>query len=243
MAMISYGCFYEAISEKNAFSNLSDSPYFHASCFSATYSSASKYDKFKVYVLKKYNTAKINGANLKYSSKEVYEFAFYLKCCGFKFNVEEANVFIPKIDETVDSYIFHIPVKQNSNLGVLLMLNAVRYLYEYDLNKIADRFLQFCREKRGPHLLNRFFAAHLIGNLVNANHCITSSHSKLMHYLNDKEINEVLTDPKTYISTDGVPHFRMTGSNLNIPKLSDEALSLSPQEAFSHYKKISDSNR
>ena len=104
-------------------------------CFSGMYGNVMSQTEVEVIVLKKY--ASNFTAGMRLTPEEVNTYYNLLRDCEFVFTLEEGTrKFTPssirdQAKET-DCYIFNIKIQANSRLVNLIILNAIRYLYESD---------------------------------------------------------------------------------------------------------------
>lgn len=177
-------------------------------CFSGLYGNVMSQKEIEVLVLKEYPTSYL--ASQKFTSNQVYQYYNLLRDCEFVFSMEEGQRRIKFVDEHVptDCYIFNIKVQANSRLVNLILLNAIRYLYETNFHMIVSAFLKLCYYDTDISTFNRFLLAHsLTHESHHSGHCLLQSSIDVKRYYSDKDfVNLILKAPsriKSSIINDG----------------------------------------
>lgn len=160
-------------------------------CFSGMYSSVMSQREVEVIVLKNY--ASNFSANMRLTSEEVNTYYNLLRDCEFVFSLEEGTrKFTPSSikdqAKATDCYIFNIKIQANSRLVNLIILNAIRYLYEADYYNMVRDFIELCTYPTDVSIFNRFLLAHsIVKESVHSGHCLLQSNSEVKRFYSDKD--------------------------------------------------------
>lgn len=155
-----------------------------AACFSAHYGSIKHISKIRVYFAKEKQPD--NRDYVKYLGESAVEkYIAYLnrmgmRCRLFKnisFQSKLSGKYIPGKgwkegdDYDVKGYAIDIYCNKNSDFTNLLLLNAVRFIYEEDMHKTVSLFLRYCASRSNISLIDRFILALKgVGEVNNTNH-------------------------------------------------------------------------
>lgn len=165
-------------------------------CFSGMYGNVMSQTEVEVIVLKKY--ASNFTADMRLTSEEINKYYNLLRDCEFVFTLEEgtrkysASSIKDQAKET-DCYIFNIKIQANSRLVNLIILNAIRYLYESDYYKMVKDFIELCEYPTDISIFNRFLLAHsIVRETVHSGHCLLQSNSEVKRYYSDKDFVKLI---------------------------------------------------
>lgn len=166
----------------------------NAACFREIYRCLSSVKEVTVYVLKDYNFSSPCGNHsasntLLYSEEEIEEYINLLNKCGFNLNLK-----VGKCDEK-DAYLISFKIGkekgENSIFASLILLNAIRYLYEHTYNHVPGAFLHLCKyENDDVNIFTRFLIANwIIPSTAGFGHC-TRNRCLLEKPLTDNEVKK-----------------------------------------------------
>lgn len=178
-------------------------------CFSGLYGNVMSQKEIEVLVLKSYPTN--YEASQKFTPNQVYQYYNLLRDCEFVFSMEEGQRMVGlnmNPAKLIDCYIFNIKVQANSRLVNLILLNAIRYLYETNFHLIVSAFLKLCDYDTDISTFNRFLLAHsLTRESHHSVHCLLQSSIDVKRYYSDKDfVNLILKAPariKSSVINDG----------------------------------------
>lgn len=164
-------------------------------CFSGMYGNIMGQNEVEVIVLKKYPGG--SDASMHLSSEEVNTYYNLLRDCEFVFSLEEGTRLFSNTTreaaKEVECYIFNIKVQANSRLVNLILLNAIRYLYENTYYKMVRDFIALCEYKTDISTFNRFLLAHsIVQESVHSGHCLLQSNSEVKRYYSDKDFVKLI---------------------------------------------------
>ena len=171
-------------------------PYRITACFGGFYGSVMSYEVVEVIVLKKYGQ-KFPGGVMRLTEEEIFKFYENLRDCEFNFSLEVTKRIIEtgELGET-ECYVFTIDIQQNSRLVNLILLNAIRYLYEANMHLIVTAFNALMEYKHKLSTFNRFLLAHALSTGHHSGHClIRQTNTIFKHYTEDMFLERVLKMP------------------------------------------------
>lgn len=197
-----YACFFTAKPRKgHEYSTLEK----NGSCFAVLFAGITSYTHVKIYVLKDYKGTKYSASNnINISKSEIYDYIVALKQCGFSFSVAEKTVKLENVER--ECYEFSIELKRNTSLSNLVLILAIRYIYESNFDECIKMFLKYCKKREGTHFINRF----LFSNECIANNGHTISRNGKFKFLNDEEIKKVFFNEFGCKGTKAIPKFKPT---------------------------------
>lgn len=177
-------------------------------CFSRFYTASTSYKNIKVYILTDYSGKYSSRNEMKFSKAEVEEYLNALQKIGINFTWNfDANRTNPA-NQTKGSWEIDINTEENSALGIMILLNAIRYTYENPYQKIVSHFLELNKQK-GDFLFstyNKLMLSHYTSNAIPNGHTINFIPGTPMKYLLKEEVEEFILNKKNKVSTtDSIP--------------------------------------
>lgn len=144
----------------------------------------------------------IPNNNAYLTEKEIQNYLKLLIKTGFKFDCYQKKVKYKNVVE--DGYAIHIKKGQNSGMSNLILLNAIRYIYESAFPNIVKLFIKLARSKSKLHLLNKFFIAHSTTNKFvvgfASGHSIAKQVNQTFKILSDQELKNIVFESQLKVS-------------------------------------------
>lgn len=191
--------------------NVNNSEIRGADCFGGYYDQMHSYKNIKVFILKNYPYPYEQSSDMSYTTEAVIKYVDYFKKMGFTLDFSEEKIKLNS--KTCDAYAVSWKIGnqdgENTVLSTLILMNALRYLYENPYQKIVDAFFHLASQEGDVHLFNRFLIAHVVAHNFPSGHMLHKPHF-LEILLNDDEI-------ETLIKKDNTPYSWVQG-NLKVTK-------------------------
>lgn len=185
-----------------------------SSCFSTIYSTIKQNKTLDIYVLKDFSKAgKFSYVGVPVKHLELQKYSEYLLKLGFKFTLTEETINVTSENgrvsyKNLEAYQFHIEVKENTNLSILILINCIRYLYELDYQSIVTDFIMLCESEYSDLLINNLLIAHRRKKYA-SNHSINNMGNYCMGYYTQEEFeNGILNQKGTISHTGGIKKFK-----------------------------------
>jgi len=173
--------------------------HFGAACFGDIYRNGKNYKKVVFYVCKDYKDYSHNKMN--FSEKQVLEYVEGLKSLGFTLDVNTQDSFT-YISKKYEAYSFTIPLKENYFLGVLFLLNCLRYLHEDNYPTILEKLFKWWNDEDRSNFYNKLIIAHYQQE-YSCGHCFKPSYSKLLDLVEDAQVLQMIEQNKDSNSVSG----------------------------------------
>lgn len=186
----------------------------NTSCFAGYYGRMDSFKEIGIYVLKNYNFGNYNKLNkMQFSKKEVEAYVKLLRKIGFYLTFEDNVPCTVSNGTTHDSYFISWKIGnkegENNNYSTLILMNAIRYLYEKPFPEIVEGFLHLSKYRNKEiNFFTRFLMAHYAPERVHSGHCIRSSYSQLEKPLTNEQVKNLVLNNKDrhYLVQNTLPH-------------------------------------
>lgn len=200
-------------------------------CFAPQYSMIHEYEQFNVYVLKTVTN---------FTKIEIEQYYNCLIKMGFKFSMEETTIKIGMYSEPIGepTYKFVILIKENSPIANLIIINAIRYLYENPYHNIVSTFLLLVNSNAQESLINKFIISHY-GRLYELGHCICRIDYRILKLMSEEKFKKIVLENKNKcINTSALEGTEKTLPFNIFGELQKTYDARDAQEIIDHFKKI-----
>jgi hypothetical protein len=170
--------------------------YSDTACFAPHYYAAHNVQTWKVRIPTVESGWDLGGTT-RLPDDEVRRYLNAIKAMGFNFTY--------KLGEFNGRKCFTATIQssENTEIACLLVLNALRYLYEDNMVFIPEAFLKWIKPEDKPNeLLNKLFMAHYLDTIRNSNHSFLQ-HYTILVPLSQEEFDEIIlknTDHVTHVN-------------------------------------------